>query len=371
MSEQIVKKRFDYIDMAKGFGILFVILGHIEYAPEPLRIWISTFHMPMFFVLSGIIMAIKNEVEVPFEEIFLKKARGIMIPYFWFSLSYLVIDIGNLLLNKIDINIFKYNQISSLTMYGSGPLWFLPSLFFGEIIFLFLHKKVGRKITPLLLVLIPFICWAIELPLNEFQNAIVGNLFYKTLIDFAQGLLRAFIASSFVGIAFYLHNYMLSKVKEYDEPKAKARLIYLIIGIVLITVLAFLCRFNTCADLHNMVLGNPCLYFPFAYIGSFGIIFLSKALWPIRVVKYFGRNSLIVMAVHMNYYVIYGGMKIASYADVPIVNNFETYLHPEWNEAYVLTVTVIATFLLSVILIELINRVFYFVMGRKKGEIHG
>lgn len=51
------KTRLEYLDAAKGLGILLVILGHI-YAWNPninrkiLVTWIYSFHMPLFFIVS-------------------------------------------------------------------------------------------------------------------------------------------------------------------------------------------------------------------------------------------------------------------------------------------------------------------------------
>lgn len=42
---------FDYIDLAKGVGIILVILGHGMF---PCHFAIDAFHMPLFFVLAGI-----------------------------------------------------------------------------------------------------------------------------------------------------------------------------------------------------------------------------------------------------------------------------------------------------------------------------
>ena len=49
-------KRLHYIDIAKGIGILLVALAHNDlagYAPF-LYHWIYSFHMPLFFFLSGL-----------------------------------------------------------------------------------------------------------------------------------------------------------------------------------------------------------------------------------------------------------------------------------------------------------------------------
>lgn len=53
-NQLVENKRIAYIDIAKGIGILFVMLGHCLYSEEsPIRLFIYSFHMPLFFVLSG------------------------------------------------------------------------------------------------------------------------------------------------------------------------------------------------------------------------------------------------------------------------------------------------------------------------------
>lgn len=46
-------RRIEWIDIAKGIGILLVILGHtiaLKYSKV-----LYTFHMPLFFLLSGLV----------------------------------------------------------------------------------------------------------------------------------------------------------------------------------------------------------------------------------------------------------------------------------------------------------------------------
>ncbi|MBF1069294.1 MAG: acyltransferase family protein, partial [Prevotellaceae bacterium] len=50
MSEQT--KRIEALDIAKGIGIILVIIGHMS--SSYLRDWIYSFHMPLFFIISGI-----------------------------------------------------------------------------------------------------------------------------------------------------------------------------------------------------------------------------------------------------------------------------------------------------------------------------
>lgn len=53
--------RYSFLDVVKGIGIIFVIFGHI--IPENLwiRSIIYSFHMPMFFLISGFFPAKRDE----------------------------------------------------------------------------------------------------------------------------------------------------------------------------------------------------------------------------------------------------------------------------------------------------------------------
>jgi len=44
--------RQEWLDVLKGFGILFVVLGH-ALADGGLKTYIYAFHMPLFFFVSG------------------------------------------------------------------------------------------------------------------------------------------------------------------------------------------------------------------------------------------------------------------------------------------------------------------------------
>ena len=46
-----MNNRVKYFDLAKGIGIILVVLGHMENIDASIRIWIASFHMPLFFVI--------------------------------------------------------------------------------------------------------------------------------------------------------------------------------------------------------------------------------------------------------------------------------------------------------------------------------
>ena len=60
---ELNKKRVVWIDYAKAFAMLFVIIGHVETGSR-LTNWVYSFHMPLFFFLSGITLKADRGGEV-------------------------------------------------------------------------------------------------------------------------------------------------------------------------------------------------------------------------------------------------------------------------------------------------------------------
>lgn len=70
------QSRLDYMDLAKGIGILAVILGHV-YKNTVFGTLLYSFHLPLFFLISGYFFHY-----IPDFWVFLKKKlRNYLIPY--------------------------------------------------------------------------------------------------------------------------------------------------------------------------------------------------------------------------------------------------------------------------------------------------
>lgn len=355
-----MKKRLDYLDMVKGIGIFFVVLGHMEDIAGGTRIWISSFHMPLFFIVSGLLMAVKKEDEENLDDIVHKRWRGIIIPYLWFSLSYFFIDILNVtVIGNIDFHTFIVDTISSVTFYGMSVLWFLPALFCASVGFLFLKKKLPAKITPCILIIISVVSYIIKLQVAKIYDSNSNSLLITSVINVIYIILRASVALSFVGYAFYIRKiYEKIVIEEGKFRFFENKIVGLIIGIIFLAANIMLAMVNECVDLRNIILNNVPIYFIAAFLGSYGIILILKSLPSIPVITYFGKNSIIVMADHVNYYFLYAGLRLA-WVIVPYVQH---------AKHYVLVAIVVGTvFALSAIVIEVINRWFPFVLG--KGSI--
>ena len=54
MSKQIPLQRIKWIDLTKGVAIFLMVCGHTG-IPSLISNWIWSFHMPLFFIISGML----------------------------------------------------------------------------------------------------------------------------------------------------------------------------------------------------------------------------------------------------------------------------------------------------------------------------
>ncbi|WP_367118171.1 acyltransferase family protein [uncultured Clostridium sp.] len=71
-----IKTRLNFIDILKGIAIVLVVLGHILYNQNNLiRIWLYSFHIPLFFIISGYLLNFKKD-KISFKETILKNLKA-------------------------------------------------------------------------------------------------------------------------------------------------------------------------------------------------------------------------------------------------------------------------------------------------------
>ena len=128
------RKRLDHLDMAKGLGMILVLIGHLQgdsiftFSPyiHPLCVYIFSFHMPQFFIISGILTSVKKDELKPIKDVARSRFKGIMIPYLWFSFFYLLVVVVALIKGEIAPATLYLNIWYVLSCYGMNVLWFLP-----------------------------------------------------------------------------------------------------------------------------------------------------------------------------------------------------------------------------------------------------
>lgn len=73
-------RRIGYIDVYRGFGIIFMLMGHVGFG-EKFDYWVHAFHMPMWFIVSGYFFTGKETGRAYIK----KKIMQLLVPYFSFG----------------------------------------------------------------------------------------------------------------------------------------------------------------------------------------------------------------------------------------------------------------------------------------------
>jgi fucose 4-O-acetylase-like acetyltransferase len=150
--------RQEWLDVLKGFGILFVVLGH-ALADGGLKTYIYAFHMPLFFFVSGYLF--DAEGVRGYGAFIGRRFRSLIVPYLLFALvSYLFFlyflsgrtGLGMAAIARTDgwhpffldrLYGVVYANSAELLKIGNTALWFLPCLFVMQAGFLLIHRATG------------------------------------------------------------------------------------------------------------------------------------------------------------------------------------------------------------------------------------
>lgn len=147
-SVAVVTSRNSIIDVAKGIGIFFVVLGHnwlSTHEKSELSRVIFSFHMPLFFFLAGLYLRTSDD----FLSFAKTRAGSLLKPYFAvLTILSIVNIIRSMLHSEADVNELDY---FIGMFYGTGntiawiALWFLPHLFISLLASLIILKAIESR----------------------------------------------------------------------------------------------------------------------------------------------------------------------------------------------------------------------------------
>jgi acyltransferase len=218
--------RIEFLDFIKGIAIICVIIGHSG-VPSLHNLFIFSFHIPIFFIVSGFLLDESNSITLSFRDFAYKKFKRLIVPYLATGLIIFIIQIVievsrgvatfyslnhnlNFSIKHIIDFILNYGKQFLLVLcYGTGKevilsnliikpiaiLWFLPSLFSANIFFYFflkLFQKYSIAIQSIIIILLTFIGymigqhfflpWSIDIALVSQVFVFSGYLMKKFMI---------------------------------------------------------------------------------------------------------------------------------------------------------------------------------------------
>lgn len=123
--------------MFRGLGILLMVMGHTNSFSGYFDKFIHAFHVPMFFVISGYLFRV-NESSL---SIIKKRVRSLLVPYFIFGGIHVLR--ATFIENTIKIEFLEnYLLWSKEGMPVPGTCWFLMVMFWADIIYAIVQKKM-------------------------------------------------------------------------------------------------------------------------------------------------------------------------------------------------------------------------------------
>lgn len=282
--------RKEYIDIAKGFAIIFVVLGHTTHLGIA-RSYLLQSCLPIFFFISAIFY--KPEKYDGLFTYIKKQARLLLIPYVFFYLltfCYWVLIERNF--RGIDVSIWSqviglfYGNIGDYMIFN-GALWFLPCLFLIQIIFASVYQ-IKWKFKYLFIVIF----------------FILGIFLIKYNITYLPfGLTSALFFISYYAIGFFSR-----KIISMLEDKPIYVLIFLSILFLLAQIIWLNLEYKPFPFL-NVHYGKD---FIFGILTILTILSFSNLIKHNSVLQYLGKNSLVIFALQEPIYraIIYISSKV-------------------------------------------------------------
>lgn len=280
MEQTNEKLRLKYFDIAKGIGILLMIIGHCSIKNQYILNFIFSFHMPLFFFMSGFFYKYREN-----KEELKRNFKKLIIPYIITCMVMIIYKFFKLIIDSNFAEILGTIKTWFLSsIYGSGALepfgikvigaiWFLWALFFA-LYFINITNKSKYQYLWILL---------------------IGYIGYKTskYIWLPLSIQAGMVATVFV--------YFGILAKRYDifNKKMPVQLFILMVLIMMYCTIY-------CGKLYMVsnIYTNGIIDFIGALCGSFLCIKLSqfiekKTKFIKKGLIYIGENSLICLCIHL------------------------------------------------------------------------
>lgn len=283
------------VDIAKGLGILLVVFGHnwiVQHDIGELYRIIFSFHMPLFFFLSGIFLS----PDKGFGQALRQRADSLLKPYF-------VVLLLLALRYAIPPHAVTGDYFLGM-LYATGqsivwiPLWFLPSLFAVQLVAMVVLKKTALRHDRKRMLLLILALLAVGVPLLR-----LGQALTPMTLEIMPGMLRQLIGLPWsldmlpVNLAFLLAGFLSAEYARHPE-RLKPALTCLVAASFMLLHLCF----NDTINMNGRVYDSLII----SSLEAFAGIYLTLALsgWLCRyhrvaaVFAYLGSASLFIFIFH-------------------------------------------------------------------------
>jgi len=302
MSTQEQKNLLNWITIAKALGIIFVVMGHfIPKGITPsyyidIKNLIYTFHMPLFFLLAGLLY---NYLKYTYIELFFNKLKRLIYPFISVAIFFFIIKYFASLFFEMKQPMTLEHILIILTdpreSYMS-LLWFVYTLFLIFLIYPLIRKFITNN----------FIIIGIFIILNLLFA--YKNIIYTSTI----------IGDVFENIPFFIGGIILQDKKNFKEMTINGKPFITFINLIL-----FLSLYSLIPEYKEVYYAK----FILGVVGSFLIFNISYSISSyneknlLRVILlYIGISS---MTIYLFHNLFLGGIKIGFIQVLNITMSFE------------------------------------------------
>jgi len=307
-------KRIEFIDIARGIGILLVVLAHNDFGYISAFGYqvIYSFHMPLFFFLSGYFI----KTSVPFLDFFKKRFHSLLKPFLF---TLFIIYSASVSFEKMAFRTALTRITKSL--YGTGvyidwvQLWFLPHLFVVSLYAFMFIVLVGKLNNRWLRWGILVGTLAISIPFLKTFYPFPVSLFGKDYELF--GLPFSFDLVLLSGFYFILG----SEVRKITTETTFGN--YFLLAGTGISIFVLNYFITSPIDFNTRTYNSLIINTIEAIIGILFVLALSRQIeihtnGLASLFKYFGQISLIILIFHVPIQDFWGQKVLASTDNLPL-----------------------------------------------------
>lgn len=331
-------KRIDWLDTVKYICIMFVMMHHLESTTDYLGYFYLPIALPGFFFVSGYVSRKGDS----FKTHLLKKAKGLLWPWFLFSNLNILLSLAMSFKGHRDFKEMILKNLLQVRGFGDGA-WFLAALFVAFIPFYFVIKWDKPKIT------IPVI-FVLSVLSHVYSILLPNTVFPWGTAALPWHLEDVFIYLLWMVLGYYFKGSIESKLDSINSVLSRILVFVGYIGIIAVPVLL---HFNKTAK---------CFYEYFeSVVGIALIIMIAKTIKTNKYIAFVGANTLL-------YFVLHG--KVFAIIEKILSTKFSSFYQSCLSNAFASSLLAIAiTIALSFILIipaYLINRYLPWMIGKKR-----
>lgn len=296
------RARLEYIDAVKAIAIMMIMMGHITALPNHFDTWLSSCKLTTFYVISGFLMAYTGALQKRSPAVFTGHlAKAVCWPYLTFSAGAILAKFFFTYTNTLNMGKALHSAmeaaVDALFLKGIHSMWFLPTLFFGELIIMALyHSPKAVRVIYALGALFTF-RGAVFLK-RMVQHSELPGIVRELARDLIYTGGKSVVAAWFIGFGYLIYLFMSRRDLLHGHYKAK-----FCAGAVMVLSNACLCQLNNSVNFNSCDMGNrPPVFVYGGTIGALGLILLLDAVSSrvdVSPLGYWGRNSLILMCTHV------------------------------------------------------------------------